>query len=112
MVRIGLVVRVLMLATCLVPFTSPRQASAVVPTSVPAPALPTPIGGQEEEVERGEEAAAKEAARTTHPVPHRLSAPVRPSASSSAHHRRTPSPVPTPVPLDPFRNGLGSPYRC
>lgn len=106
MVRLGLVVRLLMVVACLVPFASPRPASAGVPTPVPA----APIGGQEDDTEREEEVAAEEALRTPHqPLPSRASAVSRLDAPAQ---RPTTSPVRAPAPVDPFRNGLGSPYRC
>jgi hypothetical protein len=113
MTRSGLIVRLLMLSACLVPFTSARQAGALfalAPTA-PVPNAPTP---QEDDAEREEESNGKEKQKASRPrLEHR---------AGSGHHLDRVPPIaclclpkkPTLIshPLDPFRNGLGSPYRC
>jgi hypothetical protein len=116
MTRVGVFVRLLMLVACLVPFTSPRQAAAALaptPPATPVPATPTPTPLQEEEdTEREEEAAGKDKARTSPPPTHRPSVA---SAQALYAHPFTPpgtSSTSCPSPVDPFRNGLGCPFRC
>jgi hypothetical protein len=113
MARLGLIVRLLMLAACLVPFTSTRQAGALLALapSVPVQDSPAP---QEDDSEREEESSGKEKQKASRMrLEHR--------AGSGQHHDRVPPTAapslpkkPTHIlhPLDPFRNGLGSPYRC
>jgi hypothetical protein len=113
MTGVGAIVRLLMLAACLVPFTSTRQAAVFALTSPvsPAPTSPAPVS-EEEETERLPEVAAKEKTRRSGPPAG------RPSAVSArpphAHPSTTPNTFPTrsPSPIDPFRNGLGCPFRC
>jgi hypothetical protein len=118
MTGVGAIVRLLMLAACLVPFTSTRQAVAFAlispvapaPNSTPNSPLPAPVS-EEEETERSPEVAAKEKTRKSAP------AASRPSAVSSWRlhaHPSTPrtSPTRSPSPIDPFSNGLGCPFRC
>jgi hypothetical protein len=121
MSRVGAAIRLLMLAACLVPFTSPRAAAAALALAPPPAApLPAPADGPaeseqapEDDTEREEQAGgSKHAARAAHP------AAGRPSAPSAGHAFPTRSPTisaPAEFPrvaADPFRNGLGSPYRC
>jgi hypothetical protein len=114
MTQLGVIVRLLMLVACLVPFTSIRQAAAVlaVRTSAPIQNAPAP---QEDDSERTEQ-AGREKERITRPrVDHRsgsgrmfcLLSPV-----GSMNPTTAPRALPTPPPLDHFRNGLGTPYRC
>ena len=105
-----------MLVACLVPFTSARQAAAFAIASPVAPAVPvtpTPAPVQEEEEnEREEEAASKEKARTA-PLPASRASTV--SSQLLYAHPFTPhgtSATRSPSPVDPFRNGLGCPFRC
>ena len=110
MKRFGVIVQFFMLAACLVPFTSTRQAGALLalaPT-VPIQSAPTP---QEDDSERVEP-AGRDKERLS-----RLD-----SRAGSARVQRTiaPNTQPNPalkslaarVPVDHFRNGLGSPYLC
>jgi hypothetical protein len=116
MVRFGAIVRFLMLAVCLVPFTSARQAVIALAPCVPvAPGGPlneAPAPVNEEDDER--ETDVKE--RLTAQAKHRPATGERVGNSTGAHTARPSrlSPVCTtpPGPVDPFRNGLGSPYRC
>lgn len=105
-----------MLAVCLVPFTSARQAAAALAPYVPvAPGGPVneaPAPVNEEDDER--ETAGKErlAAQAKHrPATHER---IRNSTGTHTAHPSRLSPVRTTPPgaVDPFRNGLGSPYRC
>ena len=116
MVRFGAIVRFLMLAVCLVPFTSARQAAAALAPYVPAapggPLNEAPVPVSEEDDER--ETGSKE--RLAAQAKHRPATRERVGSSTGAHtaHPSRLSPVCTkpPVAVDPFRNGLGSPYRC
>ena len=117
MLRFGVFVRFLMLLLCAVPFTSAQQAGAVLAPTIPftpAPPGPAPAPGTTSEEDDEREADSKE--RLSDPSKHRL-----PARERSAHHvatRTTHLPhlpharTTPPVAADPFRNGLGSPYRC
>jgi hypothetical protein len=112
MTRIGAIVRLLMLLACAVPFTSARQAWATMNprTANTAPAPFVPIQ-EEEDTEREEAAGGKEKVRTS-PPPHHPRA-VRTQTLHAGHAPRLLTVIPTsPAPLDPFRNGLGCPFRC
>jgi hypothetical protein len=113
MIRVGAIVRLLMLAACVVPFTSARQAAAFAPNSpaVPAPTSPAPVQ-EEEDTQRQEEANGKEKARTPSPPPNRPSAASAQTLYSRPLTAPGTSPAPSPSPIDPFRNGLGCPFRC
>jgi hypothetical protein len=127
----GALVRLLMLGTCLVPFTSPRQAAAVLalpnPAPDPPPAGPQGLVGSQQHPEEdvlqeggrggkqrvgvkqvGGSCAARPAAPTHDPAPTRLVLPAFPARPPVG----APHPGPAPRPTDPFRNGLGAPYRC
>ena len=113
MARIGAIVRLLMLAAGLVPFTSTRQAVAFLstqPTSSAAPTAPASVP-EEEETERGKEPAGKEKARKFAPPSRPASPPRRPvySRPSACHAALA---IASPALIDPFRNGLGCPFRC
>jgi hypothetical protein len=110
----GAIVRLLMLGTCLVPFTSTRQAALFVsaPPVSSAPTTPAPPPSEEEETERGQEVTAKEKARRSAALASRP-----PAASARPLHANpvalpSKSPTRSPSPIDPFRNGLGCPFRC
>lgn len=113
MTRLGVILRLVMLALCLVPFTSPRQASAAFAPTPAGPVAPEAPGqeedgGREEEVDAGKgRVAESRAARRTLLVRSvtRLLPAQLPGHFSVCIAR-------SPAPLDPFRNGLGSPYRC
>ncbi|MBA4066091.1 MAG: hypothetical protein C0501_20705 [Isosphaera sp.] len=121
MSRFGAVVRLLMLSACLVPFTSPRQASAALALAPPPAApIPAPADGPvehesipEDDTEREEQAKNRQAARGAHPAPGGPSAPGAGPAFPTISPTLLPPPAAPPrVAADPFRNGLGSPYRC
>ena len=115
MVRFGALVRFLMLAACLVPFTSARQAMTLAPFVPFTPLAPTneaPTPAPEEDDERETDVKERLSAQSKHRPPFRQLIDQFPNAHAS--HRRFPPRVCTtpPVAADPFRNGLGSPYRC
>jgi hypothetical protein len=114
MTRLGATLRLLAILLCLVPFTSARQAvgKGAPPASAAGPGSESPAPAGEEDDER-EAAGAKE--RLVSQPRHRPplggrsgTLPLlRPARASPAHGRPA-----SPFDADPFRNGLGSPYRC
>ena len=112
MTRVGAIVRLLMLLACAVPFTSARQAWAATnpraANTAPTPFIPIQ---EEEDTEREESAGGKEKARTSPPSRH-----PRAVRSQPLHPGRAPKLLAVvtscPAPADPFRNGLGCPFRC
>jgi hypothetical protein len=110
MARVARIVQLFMLAACVVPFTSPRQAGALFGLRPVAPIQNAPAP-QEDDSEKTEEVArAKD----------RSSRPRVDSCSNRLLHllplivcappgREVPA---AQAPVDHFRNGLGSPYRC
>jgi hypothetical protein len=114
MTRVGAIVRLLMLLACAVPFTSARQAWAAINPKAAGPASPAPFVPvqEEEDTEREEAAGGKEKARTPPPPSH------RPRAARSQPLYCGQAPLllavatSSPAPIDPFRNGLGCPFRC
>ena len=115
--RLGAIFRFLAIVLCLVPVTNTQQAPGVlapfVPV-VPAPAGNAPANPASEEDDERETEDGKE--RVASPNRHRLAVreltgqlpPVHASNLPHVARVRT-SP---PVAADPFRNGLGTPYRC
>jgi len=98
-----------------VPFTSAQQAGIALAPSVPfAPVGQTPTSAPTNEEDDERESAGS--SRLSDPTKHRP--PVRQriaytSAARASHLPFLPHPRTTPpVAADPFRNGLGSPYRC
>jgi hypothetical protein len=115
MVRFGAFVRFLMLIACLVPFTSTRQALALAPFVPLTPLAPTneaPTPAPEEDDERETDGKERFPAQAKYRLPIRELIDQLPQTHAS--HRRFPPRARTtpPVAADPFRNGLGSPYRC
>ena len=110
--RVGAIVRVLMLAACLVPFTNTRQAAGALAPFVPlAPAAPvTEAPGGEEDDERESDPSERLTTEARHRPPVRERTDVLPPAR--AFHLPPRARTAPPVPADPFRNGLGTPYRC
>ena len=110
MSRIGFIVKVFMLVACIVPFTSTRQAGALLalnPT-VPVQNVPAP---QEDDSERSEQVGKIRITRLR--LDHRLG--VRGLVHLLPPVHRPQSPIETisrSLPVDHFNNGLGSPYRC
>ena len=113
MSRFGAIVRFLMLAGCLVPFTNTRQAAGAFAPMVPlAPGTATEAPGGEEDDERETDAKDHLTAPSRHRPPVRELTDVLPPCCNA--HLNSPSRVRAtpPVAADPFRNGLGTPYRC
>jgi hypothetical protein len=119
---IGLVLRLVMVAACVVPLVGPRKLAATVglPPLPACPACPLPVApvapvGEEEESQRQEEAKERAAnpRADRQPSRPRFSSDRHPVATYSAQAiTTTRSSHSPPAPADPFRNGLGSPYRC
>lgn len=109
-----LTLRFLMIAVCALPLPGQWAIAGALP---PAPAsAPIPFGQlptapqSEEENERSEEVKNRVGHRAEHrPDPPRI-AP-KPASANSITTVHFNSRV-CPSPADPFRNGLGSPYRC
>jgi hypothetical protein len=114
MLRIGAIVRLLMLAVCLMTFISQRQVVDAFALSIPlapiAPTSETPVEGEDDE--REERAKEHPAASAKHrPVFRELYATLPPGfATHPTRFARVR--VSPPVAVDPFCNGLGSTYRC
>lgn len=113
MPRFGLLMRWLMVALCLVPFTNPRQLAAFAQGSVAPAPLPTSLDSseQEDDTDREEEANSKARTRvndTILPFP----SPRSPVVRLAILRRVTIRPNPHPLAIDHFRNGLGTPFRC
>jgi len=108
--RLGLIVRLLMLTACLVPFTSARQVAAVA-LPVPAPIVPA-VPQEEEDTEREEQTAAKVRARASTPPSHRPRAALGTNRDSDPGRTLLTVVASSPAKADPFRNGLGCPFRC
>jgi hypothetical protein len=114
MAHLGLIVRLIMLAACLVPFTNIRQVGAILAHKPAAPSQTMPAQQEEDDSEREEQAGSKE--RAAHPRLERqlpseqlldVLPPILTLGPAAGRVARS-----APTPLDPFRNGLGSPYRC
>jgi hypothetical protein len=110
MARVARIVQLFMLAACVMTFTSARQAGALLGLRPIAPIQNAPAP-QEDDSEKTEEIGrAKD----------RASRPRIDSCSNRVLHLLPPlvcaaprqEPVTAPTPVDHFRNGLGSPYRC
>ncbi len=109
---IAFIVRLLMLAACLVPFTSTRQAGALLALAPTVPYQSTPAP-QEDDSERTEQ-AGREKDRSSRPrlAPRSSSLQIHPVLPPASPHNQRVKAVAAPAPVDHFRNGLGSPYRC
>lgn len=116
MLSVGAIVRFLMLAVCLVPFTSARQTLAILAPQVsPTPGGPTneaPIPGGEEDDERETDAKERVVAQAKHRSAAREQIGCLPRAHAAHFVHLSDVRTTPPVAADPFRNGLGSPYRC
>ncbi|MBN9122970.1 MAG: hypothetical protein J0I06_28170 [Planctomycetes bacterium] len=114
MVRVGAIVRFLMLAVCLVPFTSARQALAALAPHVPLTPgcpvneVPAPVNEEDDERETDGKERLAAAAKTQPATREQIGSMLR----VSHPFRRLTARTTPPIPADPFRNGLGSPYRC
>jgi len=106
----GLALRLVMVAVCLLPFPGVRAVAGVlaVPASAPLPTAPV---NEEDESEREESEARAADPRAERPFhkshPFCYLIPVERSAA-----RPDRSALSRPTAADPFRNGLGSHYRC
>jgi hypothetical protein len=99
-----------MLLVCLVPFTSARQAISAFAHGGPVQEAPAPVSQEDDERETdSKERLNAQAKHRSHAREYVGSLPrahaSRPTCRSSARTK-------PPVAADPFRNGLGSPYRC
>jgi hypothetical protein len=101
-----------MLAACLVPFTSARQAVAAFALTPATPLAPSVPIQEEEDAERQQEVNGKDKVRTPPPPPNRPSAAAAQTLYARPITAPGTSPAPCPCPIDPFRNGLGCPFRC
>lgn len=112
MTRFGFIVQLLMMAACLVPFTSTRQVGALLALAPTAPAQNVPAP-QEDDSERSEQ-NGREKDRSLRPrLDSRLASNHHLFAFPSIHGSSPRlKPVAGPAHVDHFRNGLGSPYRC
>ena len=122
MLKFGAIFRSLALFACLVPFTSAQRASValapflpVVPAPAGEPSGP-PVSKEEDEREEREEREETPEKQRHAPLP-RSVAPAReqtatlPAPVTPLIHLKKPRSAP-PSAADPFRNGLGTPYRC
>ena len=112
MKRLGFIVQLFMLAACLVPFTSTRQAGALLalaPT-VPVQNAPAP---QEDDSERVEQ-AGRDKDRASRLRLDACAGSIRvPQAIPPIHRQNSQATARAGyVTVDHFHNGLGSPYRC
>lgn len=121
MIRVELVFRLLMLLACLVPFTNTRQIEIACARILPLGtagngSAPAPFQRQQEDDnERAEQVDNRAKQRVCQ---HRLGQEADPLRQTARLHRlgtcaaqrnHIPAPLANP---DPFRNGLGTPYRC
>lgn len=117
MIRLGAIVRLLMLAACLVPFTSARQAVSAFAPFVPLSPLaagnseaPAPVS--EEDDERETDGKERLSACSRHrPAAHEPVGDPRTARAARGAHSVGARTKPL-VPVDHFCNGLGTPYRC
>jgi hypothetical protein len=113
---IHLALRLLLVAVCLWPFAGARQLAntfgfPLTPAAF-AGQLPSAPVGEEEENERAEDAKGRIGQRTEYrPDPPQI-APRLPSVASTRTFASDRTSSACLSPADPFRNGLGTPYRC
>lgn len=123
MFKFGVKFRLLVLAVCLVPFTSSQQARGALAPFLPlTPVLTSeiPVAPNNEEEEEREERGGREEANGKErqaplsrvPVLDREFAVLLPSLRAPHRPHVTKPRTTPPVAADPFRNGLGTPYRC
>jgi hypothetical protein len=113
MTRTGFIARLVMIAACLVPFTSTRQAGALLALKPTVPVQSAPVP-QEDDSEREENRAGQEKERAAQARPDQRPSPGRLLYALPSIESLSPRAAPraAPAPTDHFRNGLGSPYRC
>ena len=113
MPRFGAIVRFLMILLCAVPFTSVQQAGIALAPGVPfAPSgqAPTSAPTNEEDDERESAGSSRLCDPAKRPLVRERTDCL--SAVHTSHLFLLPPRTTPPVAADPFRNGLGSPYRC
>ena len=115
MVSVGAIVRFLMLSVCLVPITSTQQAACVLAPHVPLTPggpvneAPAPVN---EDDERETDVKERLSAHAKHRPAPRTQVGSLPPVHASHPSRLSDVCTSPPAAVDPFRNGLGSPYRC
>jgi hypothetical protein len=113
MLRATAIVRLLMILACVLPFPSARQVVTACAPGVPlAPVSEREApGGEDDERSTSDD---EERLSTQHSVRRHARHQVGclPPAHVSHPSHRIPSWLSPPAPLDPFCNGLGTPYRC
>jgi len=112
MSRIGILIRLFMLVACAVPIGNLRQAGSLL-AFAPVASSPVLPPSQEDDNERSEESGKNRSAQP------RLDPPKNPPAPAQRLvHLNASRPLQSIAPpagalsVDPFRNGLGTPYRC
>lgn len=107
---IARLLRLLVVASCVLPLAGVSTATASNPLLLPAPVFPA---NEEDETERQETSEEQVADPRLVRMPSQLPpskswlrATVPPKSISHSASRHGPTRV------DPFRNGLGTPYRC
>ena len=104
-----------MLCACLVPFTSTQRAACALAPHVPLTPggpvneAPAPVNEDDERETDGKERLT---AHAKHRPAIRTQVGSLPSAHASHPSRLSSVRTTPPIAADPFRNGLGSPYRC
>jgi hypothetical protein len=91
-------------------FVPVLRSPAAVGSSSPLGSPTSPL--EEEEEKRGEAKSAAEAARSDRQPRTSKVRPTGPSRSDPSAGLSATSALTRAAPLDPFRNGLGSPFRC
>jgi hypothetical protein len=119
---LGLALRLLLVAVCAIPFANPRRLAAALYIPPPAvalggqlPSAPSPVS-EEDEIERHGDIRAREAAGRSDRRTDRARSgtrsgrdtlPLKQRLSHLSHFGTL-----RPAAADPFRNGLGTPFRC
>lgn len=108
----SLLFRLLLAVGCALPFSTPSALASIVVPSAPDTGTPQEEDEREKESEKEQEEDAKNRTPDRRPGVAPLTArhAVRHHIPPSNHSGRDPAARPTAA--DPFRNGLGSPYRC
>jgi hypothetical protein len=116
MVRISFFARCLMAFLCMVPFTSARQTGLALAPCIPlgpvAPANQAPAPVEEDDERTSAEAKERLAAVARQRAPFRHQIGTMPSAHRCGALVNSPTHLRSASADDPFRNGLGCPYRC
>ena len=115
MLRFGAIIRTLMLVVCLAPFASVQQAAGALAPYFPRTLAPTgeaPAAPTSEEDDERETDGTERHATARHRAPAREVLIWLPPAVAPQHPHVTRPRTSPPVAADPFRNGLGTHYRC